>query len=356
MSKLAVVILAAGEGTRMRSSRSKVLHHLAGKPLVRWVLSAVAETKPSAVTLIVGHKREQVMEELGAEKISFVWQKEQRGSGHALIQAGKQLKNFQGDVLVLCGDTPLIKGDTLRAFIAFHRSHRNDATVLSADFEDPFGYGRIVRFPDGRVQGIVEEKDAVPEQRAIREINSGIYCFKSPLLWKALKKISPNNVKKEYYLTDVIGILNNMKKKTGACNAVTAEEIMGVNTRRDLAAAEAVVRARVLDALMRDGVTIIDPRATYVGADVRVGQDTIIYPGTVIEGRTEIGAGCVIGPSSYILDSRIGDNTEVRASHVIESETAAGIKVGPFSHLRPGSVPAIAREGQVARPKKKQTK
>lgn len=338
MSTLAVIILAAGEGTRMKSERSKVLHTVCGRPMVRWVLSAVTPLKPASINLVVGHKADQVRVELAQEKITYVTQEQQLGTGHAVRLAGKHLKNFKGDVIVLCADTPLITADTLKGLLAFHRKRRNAATILSAHFDNPFSYGRIVRLPSGQVTGIVEEKDATQQQRAIPEINSGIYCFKSPLVWKALGSIRNDNAKKEYYLTDVIGILDRAGEKVDAFSDVQPDEIMGVNNRLDLSIAEAKMRRRICERHMVDGVTIADPATTHISAQAQIGRDTVILPGTIIEGTSRIGAGCLIGPYSCIKNSMIADQAEVRLSCVAEATLGSGVKIGPFAHLRPGAV------------------
>jgi bifunctional UDP-N-acetylglucosamine pyrophosphorylase / glucosamine-1-phosphate N-acetyltransferase len=351
--KLSVVILAAGEGTRMRSSRAKVLHSLAGKPLVRWVLSSVKGLRPDNVTFIVGHKAEAVREELAGEKASFALQKQQLGSGHALRQAAPELAKFRGDILVLCADTPLISTAALRSLLAAHRREGNAATILSAEFADPFGYGRIVRDSEGAVLGIVEEKDAAPEQRMVREINSGIYCFRSPLIWSVLAKIKPENRKNEYYLTDAIALLRDRGEKVGAASLGDPDEILGVNTRVDLSRAEKIVRERTLKALMLEGVTVIDPGTTFVAPGTTIGRDTVLLPGTIIEGATKIGSECRIGPYSVIKDSVIGNGVELRQSVVTEARIHDAAKIGPFSHLRPGTVlKAGARVGNFSEVKK----
>ncbi|MCX5777642.1 MAG: bifunctional UDP-N-acetylglucosamine diphosphorylase/glucosamine-1-phosphate N-acetyltransferase GlmU [Elusimicrobia bacterium] len=321
-NKLAVIILAAGEGTRMKSAIAKVAHRVAGRSLVSWVVAAAKGLNPAEMCLIVGHKADQVRAVVAGEKIGFAVQKNQRGSGHAVLQCAPRLGKFQGDILVLCADTPLITTDTLRSFLTYHRTSAHAVSILSAEFGNPFGYGRIVRRADGSVQGIVEEKDATGEQRKIREINSGIYCFSSPAIWQALKKIKPDNAKKEYYLTDVIEILNNAGQTAGACSLGVPTEILGVNTRVELAQAERLMNARILRRHMLNGVTIIDPDTTYISPDARIGADTVIYPGTVIEGATVIGERCVIKPHSVLTDARVD----------------ADALIGPFAHLRAGSV------------------
>jgi bifunctional UDP-N-acetylglucosamine pyrophosphorylase/glucosamine-1-phosphate N-acetyltransferase len=322
----------------MKSDRPKVLHTLAGRPLVRWVLSSVRRLRPQKVFLVVGHKHDQVERELAGENVSFALQRQQLGSGHALRQTEKQFKGYTGDIIVLCGDTPLITSETLRALLAAHRRGRHAATVLSALFPDPYGYGRIVRDADGFVREIVEEKDATPEQRQIREINSGIYCFQGPELWKALSRVKAENRKHEYYLTDVIAILNGQGRKVGAFSLGQPEEILGVNTRVDLARAEGLMRRRLNEDWMLSGVTIIDPSCTYISAEASIGQDTVILPGTIIEGNTKVGRGCVIGPGSLLRDAVIGNAVEVRLSVVTGASVADNGRIGPFSHLRPGAV------------------
>lgn len=337
MKKLAVVILAAGEGTRMKSSVPKVLHKLGGKPIIKWVLSSVRALSPEIIYAVVGHGSEKVTETLSGENIKFVEQAKQLGSGHALRQAEKALKNFKGNILVLSGDVPLVHPETLKALVNIHNHENNSATVLSAIFENPHSYGRVCRSEAGQVTSIVEEKDASEYIRKIKEINSGIYCFSSPLIWEVLKSIKPENVKKEYYLTDAILILNNMEKKVGSSPNAKKEEMLGVNTRADLAAAEALAKQKTMHSLMMNGVTIIDPQNTYINSDVKIGQDTTIYPGVIIEGKTVIGKNCQIGPFSVIKDTEIHDGVSIVNSHVYSSKIENNCKIGPFSHIRPES-------------------
>lgn len=346
MRKLAVVILAAGEGTRMKSSLPKVLHRLAGRPLIKWVMTSVFQLKPQKVVLVVGHEAGMVKKELGGEKVLYVEQKKQLGSGHALHQAARKLGGFKGDVLVLCGDAPLINSSTLRKLVEGHRADGNAVTVLSSFAADPFGYGRIVRGAAGEFTGIVEQKDADDAQKKINEVNSGTYCFSSPLVWKALARIKPNNRKKEYYLTDAVGILSGMGHGVAAAAEAGFDETLGINTRAELAYAEGVVRRRILEEWMLKGVTVADPSNTYVSLEARIGRDTVLKPGTVIEGRTVIGENCVIGPWTLVSESTVGDGAEIRGSYVYSSLVGDGAKVGPFAHLRPGSkLKAGARVG-----------
>ncbi len=337
-NNLAVIILAAGEGTRMKSQIPKALHLLSGKPLISWILSSVYGLKPTKIVLVVGHKAEKIKEELSKEDIIFVEQKKQLGSADALKSAQKLLNNFSGNMVVICVDTPLISTATLKAFFRVHLISQNAATILSARLKNPHSYGRILRSISGEVEGIVEEKDANLEQRKIAEVNSGIYCFRSPLAWSIISKIRNENKKKEYYLTDAISILKNLKERVGAYCIDTAEEMSGINSRIDLANAEKTVRKKVLSELMLSGVTVIDPENTYVSPEVKIGQDTVIYPGTIIEGKTVIGNNNILGPNSYIRDSDIGNDTQIRNSYVTGSKIEDKVKIGPFSNVRPGSV------------------
>ncbi len=338
MKNIAVVVLAAGEGTRMKSEVPKVLHRVCGKPMISWVLESVGGLNPRDIYVVVGHKSQTVKENIKADKVSFVDQKKQLGSGHALMQVEKKLAGWHGSVLVLCADTPLIKTETLLTLLNFHRREDNSVTVLSVTNENPHGYGRVIRSPLGQVEKIVEEKDASPDVRRIKEINSGIYCFESPLIWSVLKKIKPENIKKEYYLTDAIDILNNQGKKTGAYSICDTGEVMGVNSRVELANAEATKRAEVLKKLMVSGVTVTDPSNTYISADTRIGSDTVIYPGTIMEGNCVVGSNCRIGPATLISDSELGDSVEVRSAYIYGSKVGSGAKIGPFTHIRPGTI------------------
>ncbi|MBN1824511.1 MAG: bifunctional UDP-N-acetylglucosamine diphosphorylase/glucosamine-1-phosphate N-acetyltransferase GlmU [Endomicrobiales bacterium] len=338
MKNLAVVILAAGEGTRMKSEKPKVLHGLCGKPMIRWVLATVDRLKPEKAVLVVGHKNEDVRKELEDEDIIFIEQPKQLGTGHALMQAASKLKSHHGDVLVLCGDVPLVEAETLRGLIDHHRKCCNSATILSARFDNPFGYGRVVRNPTGQVEKIVEEKDASNQEKEVREINSGIYCMQSPVIWDVLKSIRSDNAKKEYYLTDAIAILNYRQLKVDAYSKLRAYEIMGINSRVELSVAEKIKRRQLLTSLMASGVTILDPDNTYVFSDAKIMPDTLLYPGTMLFGKVEIGSGCVIGPNTIITDSKIGENSVITSSHVCESVVGNSVKIGPYSHLRPGSV------------------
>ena len=339
MNNIYGVILGAGEGTRMKSCLPKVLHKVAGKELISHVIDCLNNAvKMQKLVVIVGSGSDLVIKYLEKYNADYAFQKERLGSAHALLQAKNKLKNLDGHLIVMCGDTPLVKSSTIKDLLKYHIRNKNNATVLSGMVQNPFGYGRIVRNSNGNVACIVEEKSATKEEKEIKEINSGIYCFDLKVLWKELNKVDNKNSKKEYYLTDVIEILNNDGYKTDAIALTTEEEILGVNDRKQLAVAENILRARKNDELMASGVTIVDPKTPYIDNDAVIGQDTIIKPNTFIEGKTKIGKNCVIGPDTTITDSIIRDNILITYSYIEESEIEKGVKIGPFAHIRPKSI------------------
>jgi bifunctional UDP-N-acetylglucosamine pyrophosphorylase/glucosamine-1-phosphate N-acetyltransferase len=333
---LRALVLAAGDGTRMKSSLPKVLHAAAGRSLLGHVLAAVAPLT-RRVGVVVGRGAAEVEEQCGAPGIRFFSQRERRGSGHAARTAGRWLEGA-GDVLVLCGDAPLLRTSTLRDLVRFHRRGRHAVTVLTARVPDPRGYGRILRGDDGRLQAIVEERDASPEERRVTEINSGTYVFRARDLLRALGRLKPDNAKGEYYLTDAVALLARAGRSLGAFPAADHQEALGVNTRADLARAEAVLRRRAVDALMEQGVTVMDPGSAYVDPGVRVGRDTVLWPQTFLLGRTVVGPACRLGPWTVVENSRLSAGVSARASFITESRLGRGVSVGPFAHLRPGSV------------------
>ena len=337
MSKITAVILAAGAGTRMKSKFPKVLHQVCGKPMVEHVID-VAETGISAeqTILVVGHEAELVKGATGHRNVSFVLQSEQLGTGHAVMQA-EHLLEEEGLVLLLYGDTPLIRESVIQNLITYHKEKGYHATVLTALLEDPTGYGRIVRGTGGRVERIVEQKDATAEEKSIQEINSGIYCYEGKLLKQALKQLTNDNAQKEYYITDVVEILNRQGYKVGAFTIEESTDIMGVNSRVQLAEAEEVMRMRILTELMESGVTIIDPKNTYVDKTVEIERDTIIYPGAMIKGHTRIGEDCVIGHNCRIENCLLKDRVEVQSSTLIDSFVEDDCHIGPYAYLRPNS-------------------
>lgn len=338
MKALASIILAAGQGTRMHSSRVKVLHLLAGKPLLHYPLVAARSIAAERIVVVVGHQAQEVKACLAAPDLTWVIQSPQLGTGHALMCSREALEGFAGDLLLLCGDIPLIRPATLERLVAFHRQEENAVTVLTAITKDPAGYGRIIRGGGGDIARIVEEKDASAQERAVMEINTGIYCFDAAFVFSALDGLCRQNAQNEYYLTDTVAIAASQGRRVGGVRASCAEEVMGINTRLDLARAYEVLRCEVLERLMRAGVTIIDPHHTYVEPDVQIGKDTTIYPNTYLSDATRIGEGCVIEPGCRIAASTLGDGVVVKSASVIEeSVIRKGATIGPFAHVRPQS-------------------
>ncbi|AZR74558.1 UDP-N-acetylglucosamine diphosphorylase/glucosamine-1-phosphate N-acetyltransferase [Anoxybacter fermentans] len=354
MRDLITIILAAGKGTRMKSQKIKVLHKLAGKPMLQHLIDTVKKLDSKKVIVVVGYQGEQVQKTIQGENLCYVYQHEQKGTGHAILQAEEILKDFQGDVLVLYGDTPLLTIETLQKLFKTHVDSNADATILSTYLDDPTGYGRIVRDKDGRFLKIVEQSDlASEEEEKINEINTGIYIFNNQKLFKALHQIQPNNAQGEYYLTDVFNILLAEKAKVEVMKTLNSNEIIGINDRVRLAEAEKILRRRINERLMIKGVTIIDPETTYIDEDVEIGQDTIIYPFTFIEGKTRIGKNVLIGPHSRIKDAQIGDDVNITNSVILESIIHERVKIGPFAHIRPGNeIHADAKIGDFVELKK----
>lgn len=336
--KPAIVILAAGLGTRMKSGLVKVLHSLGGKPMVLHVLDAVSDLSPEKVVLVLGHQAEKVKKVLEASPVETVIQAEQLGTGHAVLQAAPALASGTGPVMVLCGDTPLLKSSTLKMLLELHTKSRAAVTVLSMEMENPFGYGRIVRNRSG-VQRIVEEKDATTAQKKIREVNSGIYCFDRKFLLSSLNSLGNKNAQGEYYLPDLIAIAIKKKKKVAALICADGTEVMGVNSRCDLSKAEAVMHERTNKKWMLEGVTMLDPSTTYIHPSVTLGRDVLLYPNVSLEGKTSVGEGCVIHSGSRIIDTTLKESVTVKDCCVIEQSTiSSGAALGPFAHLRPQSV------------------
>jgi bifunctional UDP-N-acetylglucosamine pyrophosphorylase/glucosamine-1-phosphate N-acetyltransferase len=333
-----VVILAAGQGTRMKSQLPKVLHPIGGRAMVEYVLDAAAAVAPATVTVIVGHAGASVRERLaGRGGLEFAVQEPQLGTAHALQQAEPLLAGKTGTVILLSGDVPLLTGKTLQALLETHGRAGAAATVVTAIVERPYGYGRIVRV-DGQIARIVEERDASPAERQIREINSGIYAFDLPPLFDALRGIASQNAQGEFYLTDLVGIYRRRKVPVETLVVDNPEEIRGINSRTELAEVGTLVRQKKNEELMAAGVTIVDPATTYIDPRVEIGADTVIHPGVVIEGPTRIGRACEIQAHVRIADSDLGDHVSINSFCVIvESRIANGAAVGPFAHLRPAS-------------------
>jgi bifunctional UDP-N-acetylglucosamine pyrophosphorylase / glucosamine-1-phosphate N-acetyltransferase len=339
MPDVHVVVLAAGKGTRMKSTLPKVLHHAGGLPLIEQVFRSADALSPQTITVIIGHQAEAVREGLGKRLgLHFAVQEPQLGTGHAVLQAEPALRGRTGIVVLLSGDVPLLRSATLRELVRVHAERRASATVLTAVLEDPHGYGRIVRGADGSIDAIVEHRDATPEQRQIAEINSGIYAFDLAPLFDALRQIGASNAQGEYYLPDLISIYRSRGLGVETVVADDPREILGVNSRKELADVTAVLKTRRNEELMESGVTIVDPASTFVGPDVTIAPDTTIHPGVYLEGRTRIGAGCVIHSGVRIVDSTVEDGVTINNFCVIvESHVARGARIGPFAHIRPQS-------------------
>jgi bifunctional UDP-N-acetylglucosamine pyrophosphorylase / glucosamine-1-phosphate N-acetyltransferase len=336
MTNVFAVILAAGQGTRMKSKLYKVLHPVCGKPMVEHVVDHIQSIDVSRIVTVVGHGAELVKETLG-NKSEYVLQAEQLGTAHAIQQAEPVLGGLEGTTLVVCGDTPLIRPETMQALYMHHAQNNAKATILTAVAENPTGYGRVLRDVNGQVAQIVEQKDATPEQQLVKEINTGTYCFDNKALFEALKLVNNNNAQGEYYLPDVIEILQKQGEVVTAYVTDSFDETLGVNDRFALSQAEELMRARINERHMRNGVTIINPQTTHISADAVIGSDTVLLPGTIIEGKTFIGEDCKIGPNSHIVNSTIGHKTTVHSSVVLDSEIGSETAVGPFAHLRPDS-------------------
>lgn len=328
------VILAAGMGTRMKSKMPKVLHKVCGNPLSKWVIDASKAAGADKVCAVVGHKAETVKEVLG-DVCEFALQAEQKGTGHAVMQAIDVIKNSKGEVVILNGDTPLITAETINKAIEYHKNNGNQATVITAILDDATGYGRIVRDNDGSVLKIVEQKDASEEEKKINEVNSGMYVFDAQSLVYALDKITPNNAQGEYYLTDTLEILLSAGKKIGGYAISDNDEIRGINDRVQLNEAEKIMQKRINEYHMRNGVTMRNPESVYIEDGVEIGNDTEICQNVTIKSGTKIGSDCVIGSGSMLNRAVIHDGVDVLSSVILESEVDEGTHVGPFAYIRP---------------------
>ena len=336
MSELVTIILAAGKGTRMKSAHPKVLHRVCGKAMVRHVLDAAEAAGSKRNIVVVGFGADEVRAELGTAA-EVVVQAEQLGTGHAVLQAEPLLHDVCGTVMVLCGDTPLLTGALVKRLYEEHEKAGAKATVLTAVMPDATGYGRVIRTTVGDVKKIVEHKDATEEERAVQEVNSGIYCFEKEALFSALKNVGCDNAQGEYYLPDVLSILRERGEKIWAVAADDYEETLGVNSRLHLAQAEKILRRRKNMELLESGVTLMDPESTFVDMDVVVGRDTVIYPFTWLEGKTVVGEDCTLGPSSRFTDVKIGNNVTAHFVFAHECEIENGATMGPYVHIRPDS-------------------
>jgi bifunctional UDP-N-acetylglucosamine pyrophosphorylase/glucosamine-1-phosphate N-acetyltransferase len=322
MKSLAIVILAAGKGTRMKSDLPKVLHPLLGRPLLGHVLETAQKLRPEKTVVVIGHQAELVRKSCDRPGLTFVIQAPQLGTGHAVRQAAKELRHFPGTILVLSGDIPLVTRETLKGLIQAHGRSRAPVTLLSTLLEEPFGYGRIIRDPEGGLLRITEEKDASAEERRIKEVNAGIYCFAADFLFNALPRLSRKNNQREYYLTDLIGMARQADRPVTVFLHSRSEEVLGINDRAELARTSRLLRQQINEDWMRQGVTLLDPDNTYIESGVRIGPDTTIGPYTVITGRTRIGRGCWIQSHSVLEDAVLAD----------------GARIGPLARISNGRV------------------
>lgn len=336
MAKRYAVILAAGQGSRMKSKLYKVLHPVAGKPMVGHVAEQLEEMSLDKIVTIVGHGAEKVKDYLG-QRVDYALQEEQLGTAHAVQQARSLLMGEEGTTVVVSGDTPLLTAESLNAAFGYHEKHQAKVTVLSAHVENSFGYGRVIRDEDGSLDRIIEEKDATDEERLIREINTGTYFFDNEALFNSLNKVENNNAQGEYYLPDVIEILKEEKERVEAYSIDDVSEALGVNDRKALSQAEMLMRERINEKHMTNGVTLINPQSTYIDSDVEIGKDTVIEPNVYLKGSTAIGEDCVIGINSVIIDSQIGNQSIIQSSTIDQSTLETEVTIGPNAHIRPNS-------------------
>lgn len=334
MVKRFAVVLAAGQGTRMKSNLYKVLHPIAGRPMVLHVIDQLKSLQLDKTTTVVGYGAEEVISVIG-ERSEFVTQEEQLGTGHAVMKAEELLGNLDGTTLIVCGDTPLITDKTYEALIKHHESSGAKATILTTNAPNPTGYGRIIRNEKNEVERIVEEADASNVERTVQEINTGTYCFDNRALFEALRNVSNDNAQGEYYLTDVIEILKNKQEKVEAYLTFDFDETIGINDRIALAEAETILKRRINEQHMRNGVTIIDPENCYIGPDVKIEQDVTIHPGTIITGSSVIKSKAVIGPYSEIQNCTVGEGSLITQSVVKDSVIGKNVNLGPYVHIRP---------------------
>lgn len=332
MNKYAVV-LAAGKGTRMKSSLHKVLHPVLGKSMVDHAVTNLQKIGVEKIVTVIGYEAESVQAEL-KDRVEYAMQTEQLGTGHAVMMTKDLLEGLEGVTIVTYGDVPLLTEQTIANLFDYHKEQEAAITILTACTENPTGYGRIIRDEAGNVLRIVEQKDANAEELLVQEINTGVCCYDNKVLFEALTKITNNNSQGEYYLTDLVGIIHDMGLKVAAYVNDDFEETLGVNDRVQLAYAEKVLRKRINEEHMRNGVSIIDPEATYIGTDVKIGQDVVIYPGTIISGTSIIGSNTIIGANSQIINSEIGSHTTINASVISDSVIGSHTTVGPFAHIR----------------------
>ena len=343
MSELAVVILAAGKGTRMKSDLVKVLHSVAGIPMLSYPLDVARSLKPSRLVAVVGFQADLVQAKFKADDVTFAIQKKQLGTGHAVLATRAALQGFHGNVLILSGDVPLLTSETVGKFLKPHREHQAALSVMTVELENPKGYGRVFRNGDGSLLRITEDKDLKPGEEKVREINTGIYCVDADFLFSALSQVTPQNAQQEYYLTDIVARANSEKKKVLPFLVENSLEVMGINTRVELAKANHYMRSLIAERHMLEGVTLIGPETTYIDREVKIGRDTVIYPNCYLLGKTSLGIACLVEPGCKLTDTQAGNHVTIKASSVIaESILEDHVEIGPFAHLRPQNV---LREG-----------
>jgi len=334
--EIAAVILAAGQGTRMKSTVPKVLQPVVGLPMVLWSVESARDLGADSIVLVVGNGAEAVRQVVGAD-VSYAFQAERLGTGHATLQARDLLQGKADAVLVLYADMPTLRVETLKRLVSLHREHRPAMTLLSVESDDSMGFGRVVRGDDGRALAIVEEAVATPEIMAIKELNCGVYCFDAAWLWRRLPDVPKTWPKGEHYLTDMLALAIKDERPVEVVTITDVTEVQGINTRAQLARSERILRERINAQIMADGVTMMDPATTYIDGMVKMGRDTLVYPNTYLQGDTVIGEACVLGPNTIIRDSQIGNDCVVLAS-VLEGMVAEDhVQIGPFSHVRNGS-------------------
>lgn len=336
---LSALILAAGKGTRFKSDKIKILHSLMGKSMLQWVVDSIQKLGPDRIHIVVGYQKDLVQKSLTGQNIDFVFQTKQLGTAHAVLAAQAALKKeADKDLLIMNGDLPLIRSETLKPLLRNHREKGNSLTFLTTDLEDPTGYGRV-KLSEDKTFRIIEEKDATPAQRKEKEINVGIYLFRIKDLLKGLTQVSNKNKKGEYYLTDMIEILSRNGRKVGKYKTRNTEEIVGVNDRYELARAIDVLRLRKVKSLTDQGVTVYDPGSTWIDYDVKIGRDTVIYPSVILEGASVIGSHCTLFPYVHVIDTRVGKRVKLLSSSMIEQSVIQNdAQVGPFTHLRPNTI------------------
>jgi bifunctional UDP-N-acetylglucosamine pyrophosphorylase/glucosamine-1-phosphate N-acetyltransferase len=343
LNALGIVILAAGKGTRMKSDLVKVLHPLAGLPMLSYPLDLARSLGPQRLVLVVGYQADLLREKFGADDLIIALQEEQLGTGHAVLAAKPALQGFGGNVLILSGDVPLLTAGTVKRFLKTHQDRQAVLSVMTVERNNPRGFGRVFRKADGTLLRIAEDKDLKPGEEEIREINTGIYCVDAGFLFSALAQVTPQNAQKEYYLTDIVARASLEEERAFPLLVEDPEEVMGINTRVELARAEQCLRKKIAEEHMLEGVTLIDPAATYIDREAKIGPDTTIYPNCHLLGKTSLGKACRIEPGCKITDSQVGDQVTIKACCVIsDCRIEDHVEVGPFAHLRPET---LLREG-----------